>query len=380
MESVMDKAQGFFGKDTLGRVSSWLHESPAGTKAAVQDALPVSLLGLANQASTDEGSRALLSRFQRGDYPHLEADELDRAVKDPETTDRLVQTNRGFTEGMFGGKLGPLVDGMAEHAGVSRSAVSKVLGLATPIVLGMIGKRAIAERLDAGGLRRMLGEQQQVASRRLPSSLSRLLVPAGAGAAAGHAVRREADVIRIGAEPRRRPFPWWLIGLLAAIAVVIFGWGRKSRHLREAQRAGMSARAPMPEITAGSVSALDAFLEGDAPTPQGFILRDLTFSKDSAEISPMSRPVLDDVASVLATHGNARVRVEGHTDPSGVPAANRQLSQARAEATKRYLISRGVDGSRIEAAGYGADRPIASNDTATGRAQNRRTELVVLSK
>lgn len=380
MESVMDKAQGFFGKDTLGRVSSWLHESPAGTKAAVQDALPVSLLGLANQASTEEGSRALLSRFQRGDYPHLEADELDRAVKDPETTDRLVQTNRGFTEGMFGGKLGPLVDGMAEHAGVSRSAISKVLGLAAPIVLGMIGKRAVAERLDAGGLRRLLGEQQQAASRLLPTSLSRLLVPAGAAAAAGPVVSRQADVIRIGPEPRRRTFPWWLVGLLAAIAVVIFGWGRKARHLREAQRAGMAARAPSPELTAGSVSALNAFLEGDAPTPQRFVLRDLTFSKDSAEVSEISRPVLDDVASVLATHANAKVRIEGHTDPSGVPKANKELSQARADATKQYLTSRGVDGSRIETKGYGAERPIASNDTTTGRAVNRRIELVVLSK
>ena len=106
MESVMDMAQGFLGGDMLSRVSSWLHESPAGTKAAMQDALPVSVLGLANQAQSEEGSRALLGRFQRGDYPHLEADELGRAVTDPETTDRLVQSNRGFTEGMFGGKLG----------------------------------------------------------------------------------------------------------------------------------------------------------------------------------------------------------------------------------------------------------------------------------
>ena len=126
MESVMDMAQGFFGGDMLGRVSSWLHESPAGTKAAVQDALPVSLLGLANQAQSEEGSRALLGRFQRGDYPHLEAGRA-RTRRDaiPTTTDRLVQSNRGFTEGMFGGKLGPIVDGMAEHARREPAAPSR---------------------------------------------------------------------------------------------------------------------------------------------------------------------------------------------------------------------------------------------------------------
>src|SRR4051794_37393177 len=101
MESVTEMAQGFFGADTLGRVSAWLHEPPARTKAAVQDALPVSLLGLANQAASEEGSRALLGRLQSGDYPHLAADELGRAVRDPEATERLVQSNRDFTEGMF---------------------------------------------------------------------------------------------------------------------------------------------------------------------------------------------------------------------------------------------------------------------------------------
>jgi outer membrane protein OmpA-like peptidoglycan-associated protein len=380
MESVMDMAQGFFGSDMLGRVSSWLHESPAGTKAAVQDALPVSLLGLANQAQSEEGSRALLGRFQRGDYPHLEPDELSRAVTDPETTDRLVQSNRGFTEGMFGGKLAPIVDGMAEHAGVSRGAISKVLALATPIVLGMIGKRAVAQNLDASGLRSYLGEQQRMASRLLPASLAKLVAPAGAvaGATAALGRRREAAV----AEPMARPraFPWWLVGLLAAIAIVVFAWGRRGHRPVNPNTPAVSEHLQAVPLTAGNVSGLGRFLDGNVPVPQRFVLQDPRFGTDSADIEGQTKQVLDDVAGVLKSHPSARVRIEGHTDATGAPDVNRQLSMSRAEAVRTYLTERGIDGGRIETAGFGASRPLASNDTVEGRAQNRRTELVVTAR
>lgn len=378
MESVMDMAQGFFGGDTLGRVSAWLHETPASTRAAVQDALPASIIGLANQASSEEGSRALLGRFQRGDYPHLEPEEISRAVADPETTDRIVQSNKGFMEGMFGGKLGGVVDGIAEHAGVSRTAISKILALAGPVVLGMIGKRAVAQNLDAGGLRNFLGEQKRMAAKQLPGSLSRLLAPAAAVGAAvpvlGH--RREPATIET---EKRRVFPWWLVGLLAAIAVAVFAWGRRGH--REAERAvSQQVAAPLPALAAGSVAGLNTYLDGNMATPQRFVLEDLRFSTDSANIDTSTRQVLDDVAVVLVAHPSARIRLEGHTDTTGAPEANRVLSQQRADATKQYFVAHGVDAGRIETAGFGADRPTGSNDTAAGRAQNRRTELVVISR
>jgi outer membrane protein OmpA-like peptidoglycan-associated protein len=379
MESVMDMAQGFFGGDMLSRVSSWLHESPAGTKAAMQDALPVSLLGLANQAQSEEGSRALLGRFQRGDYPHLEADELGRAVSDPETTDRLVQSNRGFTEGMFGGKLGPLVDGMAEHAGVSKGAISKVLALATPVVLGMIGKRAVAQNLDAGGLRSYLGEQQKMAARVLPASLTRLIVPGGGTAVAASTYGERRGPAVVGPLDRPRAFPWWLVGLLAAIAVIVFAWGRRAHHPIQRTQV-ISEHAISVPLTSGNVEGLNRFLDGNAAPPMRFVLQDLRFQTDSADIDASTQPVLDDVARVLSSHPTARILVEGHTDSTGAPDTNRALSLARAESTRKYLVDKGIDAGRIETAGFGATRPLASNDTPEGRAMNRRTELVVTAR
>jgi outer membrane protein OmpA-like peptidoglycan-associated protein len=215
-----------------------------------------------------------------------------------------------------------------------------------------------------------------MASRVLPASLTKLLVPAGAAAPLGES--RGPTVP--GPVARPRAFPWWLVGLLAAIAVVVFAWGRKDHHQVSRNTSVVSQDFVAVPLTAGGVSALNRFLDGSAAPPQRFVLQDLRFQTDSADIEPGSRQVLDDVAAVLTAHPSARVRVEGNTDSTGAPDTNRQLSMARADSTRKYLTERGVDGARIETAGLGASRPLASNDTPEGRAVNRRTELIVTAR
>jgi OOP family OmpA-OmpF porin len=75
-----------------------------------------------------------------------------------------------------------------------------------------------------------------------------------------------------------------------------------------------------------------------------------------------------------------QVSLEGHTDSTGDAVANKKLSLDRAEAVKAMLAQAGVAADRISVAGYGQERPVASNDTDDGRAANRRTELVVMRR
>jgi outer membrane protein OmpA-like peptidoglycan-associated protein len=91
---------------------------------------------------------------------------------------------------------------------------------------------------------------------------------------------------------------------------------------------------------------------------------------------PGARKRLDEVASVLVAQEQIAV-VEGHTDAKGSPWKNVDLSRRRAEAVRRYLVSRGCATDRLVARGMGPDRPVADNATVEGRANNRRIEIVI---
>ena len=111
------------------------------------------------------------------------------------------------------------------------------------------------------------------------------------------------------------------------------------------------------------------------PPPRRIVLRDVHFAYDSARILPDSFARLDRAAATLRELGWPDVVVEGHTDSRGTDAYNDALSQRRADAVRRYLIERGAPAQSLRAVGYGERRPVASNETASGRAENRRVEL-----
>ena len=105
------------------------------------------------------------------------------------------------------------------------------------------------------------------------------------------------------------------------------------------------------------------------------ILEGVNFETGKAELTPESRTILDGVAESLVANDGINVQVSGHTDNTGSAAVNKRLSKARAESVRLYLIDRGVAADRLIAFGFGPTKPVASNTTVLGRAQNRRVEL-----
>jgi outer membrane protein OmpA-like peptidoglycan-associated protein len=104
---------------------------------------------------------------------------------------------------------------------------------------------------------------------------------------------------------------------------------------------------------------------------------DISFDTNRADIKPNFRPILDRFARSLIENPATQVTIIGHTDSTGSPAYNRQLSVSRAASTRDYLASRGVQSTRIGIDGRGETAPIASNDNEAGRARNRRVEIFV---
>lgn len=104
------------------------------------------------------------------------------------------------------------------------------------------------------------------------------------------------------------------------------------------------------------------------------------FELNSATLTPTSLSVLNGAADTLKRYSDITVEAEGHTDSTGAAAYNMNLSQQRAESVRDYIISQGVDASRITARGFGETSPIADNTTAEGRQSNRRVTLRLTSE
>lgn len=104
------------------------------------------------------------------------------------------------------------------------------------------------------------------------------------------------------------------------------------------------------------------------------------FKSGKSQIQLQALPKLDDVVALLEANSQMRIEIQGHTDSSGTYRHNLRLSRVRAQAVARYLIRKGIAAERLIATGYGPNRPRGSNDTAEGRARNRRIEFRVLEK
>jgi len=113
------------------------------------------------------------------------------------------------------------------------------------------------------------------------------------------------------------------------------------------------------------------------PAKKKIVLRSVHFDFDKATLKADATPILDEAVQVLKQEGSVDIVVEGHTDNVGTDQYNLGLSRRRADTVRRYLVDHGVAAARITAEGLGESKPVASNDSADGRTQNRRVELHV---
>ncbi len=110
---------------------------------------------------------------------------------------------------------------------------------------------------------------------------------------------------------------------------------------------------------------------------ESFVLNNLFFSSNDSEVLEESFIELDSLVAYLSNEINTNIFIAGHTDNSGQESNNKTLSQARAKAVADYLVSKGIELSRIQFAGHGSSLPITGNETETDKAKNRRVEVTL---
>jgi outer membrane protein OmpA-like peptidoglycan-associated protein len=149
-------------------------------------------------------------------------------------------------------------------------------------------------------------------------------------------------------------------------------------ELDRAAKEKAQAEADKVELRAQLLRQFNAILQ-TRDTARGLIVNmsDVLFDTAKYTLRPLAREKLAKVAGIVSGHPGLRLDVEGHTDSVGSDEYNQRLSEQRGAAVRDYLTQQGMPASSVTAKGFGKTQPVASNDTAQGRQQNRRVELVI---
>ena len=131
---------------------------------------------------------------------------------------------------------------------------------------------------------------------------------------------------------------------------------------------GTVANQGCPEVSAAVQKALNDYA------------KTILFDTGKSSIKEQSQAVLEDIVAILKEYKNAKFTVEGHTDSVGSAKLNQKLSNSRAASVKDFLTTNGISSDRLNSIGYGEEKPLATNNTRSGRKQNRRVEINLIKK
>lgn len=379
--NLLDTISSYITPDIINRASSFTGESPANTSKALTAVVPMLLNHVSNLASNPGGLSQLESLLGRaGSESHL----LDNVpgLFSGTTTD-LMRLGKDGLGKLVGGNLGSVASSVSNFAGVSSSSATTLLSMAAPLVLGVLAKLKYAQGLTTDGLANLLSGQRASFAAAIPSGPTKY-APSAADVQGLQSVTVAPEV--------RKP---WNYAWLALLLLPLLGWAMYSLMHRSYNGPGgaVAARVARENVTlcnGQSVALLrDSFNYNlanylsngnNSDLPKSFVFDHLNFDSATVNLTPGSKATVDDLVTILRACPNAQVQLVGHTDNTGDPAANMTLSQNRATAVKDMLVTDGISADRITTAGFGQDKPIASNDTDDGRARNRRTELIVVKK
>jgi outer membrane protein OmpA-like peptidoglycan-associated protein len=377
--------------EVIHRAALQLGEDDDHLRSALSTTVPSVLTALSDVASSETGANHL-TRVIRG---------IDANRPGADSVASILGSTAGREQGttLFDGETGDrgsrIADAVARASGIKADSAHQLLGGATGATLLTIGRSW--QQIDPEGLRTMLGEQRGDFVRRLPGPVASIF---GNGRQQAEVVvERARDVggpaIRRVAGPERKGWlaPLVLLGALMLVAIPLLRAMRRPvihTQLLHNLPAEALSRATIPlalpngqSLTVARGSAayqLASFMGGNDATPARFTLSPMNFEFASTQLTPDSLATVDEVATILRAYPTATVRVESYTDSVGTAAANLDLSRDRSETVKGLLGGKGIDPTRVTTAGLGQENPIASNETESGRAQNRRTDIVVTGR
>lgn len=392
--------------DTMGVISNLLGENKTATSNGLDAILPTLLGSVIQKGSTTEGANMLLNLLKTGGHDGSILDNIGGLLGNGDATKSLLNTGNGLLNTFLGDKLGSVVSVISNLSGLKSGSTSSLLSMAAPLLMGLIGKKSAGQ--SATGLASLLLSQSSFVKAALPSGVSSLLGLSGLGGATTSTSTSSDDSSSgIG------KFLPWIIGA-ALLAGLLYAWkscGKSEISTPAVVENATKTVTDAATATTGAVAdaankvveALKVSLPGGTvlDVPKGsledkivtfiqskdtisktlwFDFDRLLFETGKATLKPESEQQLKNAAAIMKAFPKVKIKVGGYTDNVGNAASNMKLSGDRAKNVMGELVKLGVAANRMTSEGYGANNPVASNDTEEGRAQNRRISISVREK
>jgi OmpA-OmpF porin, OOP family len=377
--NLLETINSYFTPDLVSKASSFLHESPANTSTALSGIIPALLGRISDMASSPWGAKELEGLLTTREHDGSILNNPAILFAGGGATAGAIHQGEDLLRLLFRGKnMESAISSISNFSGIGRGSASSLMALAAPLVMGAIGKLRTTQGLDSTGLSNLLAGQKATIASAIPAGLANSLDEYNIQGL------RSVTVTPTAVQKSRS---WWSLFLLLALALGLILYAL----LRGKPAAPVAAVSEQVKLCGGDTLSLMRgsfnynlaryLVEGsNAALPKTFVFDNLNFDSDTTTLTPPSHQTVNDLITVLKSCPTAQVQLVGYTDNTGDPAINLTLSQNRANAIRDMLAAGGISLDRMTTAGYGQDRPIASNDTDEGRARNRRTELVVLNR
>lgn len=423
-----------YGNTLAVHTADFFKEEQSSTSKATGGSFAAILAGMIQRVSYDKGAKDLYKVVKAQDDREYDIENI--FTRSPQTVNGLINRGNHFLPSIYPGRLREASNCVAAESGVTKLTSSKMMKVNAPLILTALAKHVRDNNLDAAGLKSFLNGQKSHVEGALPkgfveqSELSafgwvkkekvveekpkkvkkeKVVKEVKEVKEKKMAVKEEVVPVAKEAASAGMGFLKWLLPLLAIIALAWFILTRTACS-GAADKVATTVTAPVEAVkevaqettsavtnvfgkvndaamgvldkitfAAGSVGdQMMGFIKGGAKGDGRFRFNNLNFASGSDVIDAASQVEVDNLAAILNAYTDVKVNIEGYTDSQGNADSNQALSQRRAEAVRTQLLSAGISDARITSQGFGADNPVATNDTPEGRAENRRIEVVIM--
>lgn len=303
--------------------------------------------------------------------PAVEREDLQGVISDRSKSIELLQAERLFrfaeaqkanqyAPGLFDQARARLREAMAESGGSAQKLAKTSYSASSEAIKLSIPRRRIDELTAEVA-------ENRVEIERLSQRLAEQVARADQAEARGDQARKEKQATEQALEQISREKNL-LQEELRNLENTMLGLRGELQQTRvEASRAEQRLQSALSQVSETHESARGMIVN----------LPDILFDVGKASLKSGAKYPLAKLAGILLIMQDLNLRIEGHTDSTGSTKVNLRLSKQRADSVSEFLSSQGIDPSRIQTAGYGAERPISDNSTAQGRRENRRVEIII---